>query len=325
MPELSDSSTHLLDVPPLPYSCKIRDTWDNGTIYIVEVSELNFWTCSCPFFVARGTSNTRWSFYCEHCRTASEITGIALPEYKWRAKYSDRMLTGDFGESGMRVNGYVTVNELSAKFTKGQIKKFIGELDEVALFDDGGERELFLPHRVVDALESPEFQRERAAHLARVAKSRVTRERKKQEKMIQRQAERASFDGEIFVANLEFRYGWERWGVYARDIASARTIFEQELTSAATKEDVAERFCEAMEEHRLEMKSYREELREHIREHSYSNINKPVKPVRSDFMLKITSVEPVILDKEKFEINEVELIGWGGEYYPKDVEHIEGI
>ena len=106
----------------------------------------------------------------------------------------------------------------------------------MALFDDGGGRDLYLPNRVGLALASPVYQQDRERHLAIVAKSRATRERNRQKERENRAAEREAFGGEVYIATFEYKHhwekfcnnGWEKSGVLAKDEASAIKLFNIE-------------------------------------------------------------------------------------------------
>ena len=309
-------------IPTLPFSCKVSSFDGKQDTYAVEVSKECFWSCSCLGFEANGLRNNRWCYYCEHCKRVSEITGIPRPEYKWRAKVSGQILTGEVLEEGMTVYGYLTPRELRADFTDGQVKNLLGEPDEAALFDTEGSCKLYLRSRVEEVISSPEYQQARERYYAladsrkaAAAKAKATRERKEQERLELRAAERASFVGKVYIANLEHKYGWEQWSVYAQDEESARTLFKESLASPHEKSEVKQRFDDAVEDYREELRDYREERRESMHDLKPFELEEPVKPLRSDFILRLVEVVESDLDPEEFEINDVQLVNFDGGYH----------
>ena len=319
-PVFNHSSQRLAAIPPLPYSCKIRSFTDRKASYSVEVSKEGFWSCSCPDFTKRGYENTdRRNYYCKHCKEVSRITGIPCRKYKWRAKFSGRMLTGEILQEGMEVYGYLTIRELYGNFTNGQIKKFLGEPDELAIFDDGGGCQLYLRDRVDKVMASLEYQEARERYFASAEtrkaaaiKAKATRERNEQEAAELRAAERAAFNGKVYVAKMEYKYGWMTEGVLAEDEVSATKLFKELLTSPEMKETEKENFDDAREEYKECLKDYREAHREMIRGLEFRELIEPVKPLRKEFTFHLTEVTQVDLDKEEFEINETRPIDSGG-------------
>ncbi len=328
-PVFDHSSRQLTAVPHLSYPCKMRSFTDRKTSYRVEVSKEGFWTCSCPDYIKRNHENTIRSYYCKHCEKVSKITGILCRKYKWRAKSSGRMLTGEIFEDGMKVYGYLTTRELYENFTDGQIKKFLAEPDDVALFDyEGGGCKLYLPERVNEVLASPEYQQARERYFAlaetrkaAAIKAKATRERNDREAAEHRARERAAFSGKIYVAKMEYKYGWEKWGVLAEDETSATKLFKEWIASPETKELEKENFDNAREEYKECLKDYRDEHREMMRDLEFRDLIEPVKPLRKEFTFHLTEVD---LDKEKFEINETQPLdnggGWEHDIYNKRPE-----
>ena len=318
-PVFGQSSRRLTAVPPLPYSCKIPSFTNRKVSYDVEVSKEGFWSCSCLDYIKNSSNSTTRSYYCKHCESVSHITGIPCPKNKWRAKFSGRMLTGEILEEGMEVYGYLTTRELYDDFTNAQIKQFLGEPDEVALFDDGGGCKLYLGDRVDEVRASPEYQHARERYFAlaetrkaAAIKAKATRERKERERQERRALERAAFKGVVYVAKIQYKYGWEKWGVLAEDKASATKLFEELITSPEMKEIEKENFDDARDEHKESLKDYREAYREMVHGSGFRELVEPIKPLRKEFVFQLTEVAEADVDKESFEINEVQPVDSGG-------------
>ena len=333
-PVFDYSSRQLSSAPPLPYSCKMRSFTDRKTFYTVKVSKEGFWTCSCLDYIKNSTNSAIRSYYCKHCESVSKITGIPRRKHNWRAKFSGRMLTGEILQEGMVVYGYLTSRELYENFTDSQKKKLLGEPDEVALFDDGGGCNLYLRDRVDDVLASPEYQQAREKYFAGAEtrkaasiKAKATRERKERERQERRAVERTAFKGAVYVARFEYKYGWEKWGVLAKDEASAMKLFEELITSLDMKEVEKENFDDAREDYKESLKDYREASREMMRSLEFCDLIEPVKPLRKEFTFHLVEVIEADLDKEEFEIDEVQPVdsggGWEHDIYNKN-GHREG-
>ncbi len=327
-PILENPDSQLPSVPELPYSCIIPSFTDRGISYKVEVTKEGFWSCSCPDFIKRSHTTSGRSYYCKHCESVSVSTGIPRHKYQWRGKLSRVMLTGDILGDGMRVYGYLTTAELYEQFTDSQKRKFLGEPDEMALFDDGGGCQLYLRERVDSVLESAEYQQAREKYLASVprlqaaaAKAKATRERKEHARQERRASDRAVFQGAVYVGKFEYRYGWETWGVLASDASSAGQLLEEWLTEQETKEIEKENFDDAAYGYREALVEYREARREFERGSGSCAPVAPVKPLRKEFAFHLAQVEESGLDWEGFEINEIRPLedggGWGYDPFGK--------
>ena len=318
-PEPDNPASQLDRVPELPYSCTIPSFTDRKIAYKVKVTKDGFWSCSCPDFIKRSPTGSARSYYCKHCESVSASTGIPRHKYQWRSKLSRAMMTGDILGDGMQVYGYLTTAELYEKFTDGQKRKFLGEPDEIALFDDGGGCQLYSRGRVDSVLASAEYQQAREKYLASVprlqaaaAKAKATRERKEQERQERRAAERAVFKGAVYVGKFEYRYGWETWGVLARDTASASQLLEEWLTWQETKELEKENFDDAAYGYREAVVEYREARKDFVSDPRSGVPVEPVKPLRKEFVFHLAQVEESDLDWDEFEINEIRPLELGG-------------
>lgn len=334
-PVFDRSSRQLPITPELPYSCEMRSFTNRKVRYTVKVSTEGFWSCSCLDYMNRQFERDAKNYYCKHCKTVSQITGIKCWTNRWRAKSSGQVLTGEITPSGMKVYRYLTIAELDDNFTPAQRKKFLGEPDEEAIFGDGGSCKLYLKCRVAGVLTTPEYQQAREKYFALAEKRKAaaikaqeTRERNHREMMERRSAALASFNGKIYIANFEYKYGWERWAVGAIDIAAATKSFQESMPSSGLKEVERENFEHAKEEYKTSLFFYRKEQRRLIREGGSCNLIEPVNPLRKEFSFKLkeiteaTDLEQKMFEANQFdfEINEAEYLdsggGWKHNMYP---------
>ena len=318
-PVFNHSSQRLTAVPPLPFSCKIRSFTNRKVSYDVEITEEGFWFCSCPDYIKNSYISTGRSYYCKHCKSVSSTTGIPCQKHSWRAKFSGRMLTGEILPEGMEVYGYRTIRELDEDFTRGQIKNFLGEPDEVALFDGMDGCKLYRLDRINEVLASPQYQVARERHVASAEtrkaaamKGKATRERKERERQERRATERATFKGAVYIARMEYKYGWHREGVLAENESSATKLFKELIASPEMKETEQENFKYAMDDYKEYMNEYRGARRENVSDFTFGELVEPVKPLRKEFVFQLMEVAEADLDKEEFEINEVQPVDSGG-------------
>ena len=323
-PVFDRSSRPLPTTPALPYSCEMRSFTNRKVRYTVKVSAEGFWSCSCLDYMNRQFEREAKSYYCKHCKTVSRITGIKCWTNRWRAKSSGRVLTGEITPDGMKVYGYLTITGLHDNFTPAQRKKFLGEPDEEAIFGDGGSCKLYLKSRVDEVLVTPEYRQAREKYFAlaekrkaAAVKAQETRERNHREMMERRATQLASFNGKIYIANLEYKYGWEKWGIGAIDIASATKLFKELMSSSDWKEAEKENFDNAKEEYKTNLFFYKKEQRKLVKRAEPCDLIEPAKPLRKEFSFALKEItEATDLEQKMFETNQFD-------FEIKEAEYLE--
>ena len=124
--------------------------------------------------------------------------------------------------------------------------------------------------------------------------------------MERKAAELAAFSGKIYVATMEYKYGWEKWGVLTEDEASAKKIFKELMASPDIKTVEKENFDDAREEYKFRLSCYRDERREMVRRLEFYDLIEPVKPLRKEFTFHLKEItEPTDIDQKMFETNQV--------------------
>ena len=215
-------------------------------------------------------------------------------------------------------------------------RNFLVNRNEEAVFGDGGSCKLYIRKRVDEVLASPEYKEAREKYYAlaekrrsAAIKSQETREHNHREMMEHRAAELASFNGKIYIANFEYKYGWERWGVLAKDEISARKLFKELLASSDMKEVERENFDYAKEEYKFRLSCYRDDRKKMIEKLEFWDVIEPIKPLRKEFKFQISEIvgatddDRMILEKNHviLDIEEAEYVdsggGWTHNLYPE--------
>ena len=248
----------------------------------------------------------------------------------WRARSDRRELKGGvalshFGDYQMIVEGYYTSREMSGlkfDFTKGQLKKFLGGPDEVAVGEDGFECELYLRKKVDTIVASPEYQQAQEKRREVADKTRETRQRIAKEKEDRRAEKRALFDGKVYLATYTCKKGRLEMGVLAKDKALAKELFERWLISPQGKSFPKDCYSDILDDYKECLKEYREEYRYDMRNYGRSDLIEPLKPLLSDYVMELSQVkeDDTNLDTDMFEIEEItdvsdEIEGYDCDFY----------
>ena len=262
----------------------------------------------------------------DYIQASNQARMTPFKKMTWKAQTDKRDLTGRLvispeGSTHMIVDGYYTSREMSGgkfDFTPGQLKRFVGKPDEVALGKEGFRCDLYSRHRIDVIVASPEYQQAQEKRRLVAEKARVTRERNAPERerkakeeaerlAAQRAAERADFDGKVFLGKFTCNKGYLLMGTFAKNEASATVLFEQWLSSPEGKSFAKDCFDDVTDDYKEYLKDYREEYRYDIRNYGTSDLIEPVKPLLTDYAIILSEVKEATseLEADKFEIEEV--------------------
>ena len=124
---------------------------------------------------------------------------------------------------------------------------------------------------------------------------------------------RAAFGGGIYLARCVYTYGWQEYGVYAKDVEHAQFLMEQWLRSDDGKseittlhEDAVSNYQSAMEDYRDVIKDYRAEKKAGVLDEELDLSRPKTKPGKTEFKLSVKTITKSNLDTKDFEIEEVQ-------------------
>ena len=303
--------------PTLPYACRVPSQSRAGVEYTVKVDSKNNWTCTCPDFKRERSRSGRGRYFCKHCISVGKLTGLKQPK-RWRAKNGGHWLVGEMltladGSSRMTVDGYVTSRELYElhDMTPALVRKFLPDPDEVALFGEEGGCDLYEDSRVHDVLKSriylaerekTERRREAARKGAKKRAATLAAKRAVEEAAAARRRE--DFGGSVWLTRCRYTYGWLELGTYAKDADHAKVLVSRWLRSDEGRDEVTRLYEDAIDEYEVCMDDYRDERREGT---PASQLTRPRKPVRGEFVVRLGPVVASSLDSANYEIEEVQI------------------
>ena len=328
---LFDRDTPRMETTPArPFVCRVVSSSERGMTYTVEVDETDKWTCTCPDYAHERAGAGRSRYFCKHCIRVGYVTGLKQPR-RWRRQRGEGWLIGEMvaldNGSRMKVDGFVTSRELYEvhDMTTAQIQRFLPTPDEEALFhssdgESGSGCALYTENRVNDVLNSVEYRAERekterrreAARKGSV-KQAETRARKRAIAEKARAEARTAFGGGIYLARCVYTYGWQEYGVYAKDAEHAQSLMEQWLRSddgqsemTTLHADAVSNYQSAMEDYRDARKDYRDEKEAGVSDEELGLSRPQAKPKKTEFKLSVKTITKSNLDTKDFEIEEVQ-------------------
>ena len=138
---------------------------------------------------------------------------------------------------------------------------------------------------------------------------------------------RAAFGGGIYLARCVYTYGWQEYGVYAKDAEHAQFLVEQWLRSDGGQSemttlhaDAISNYQSAMEDYRDAIKDYRDEKKAGMSDEELGLSRPQTKPRKTEFKLSVETITKSNLDTEDFEIEEVQFQnasdGWDHDMAP---------
>ena len=213
----------------------------------------------------------------------------------------------------MKVDGFVTSRELSEvhDMTPAQIWRFLPTPDEVASLGESGRGcALYTEDRVNAVLNSVEYrtEREKAERRRKGARKGSVKQAANRARAEKARAEaRTTFGGGIYLARCVYTYGWQEYGVYAKDAAHAQFLMERWLRSDDGKSEMATLHADAVSEYQSAMEDYRNEKKAGMSDEELGLSRPKTKPVKTEFKLSVETVTKSDLDTEQFEIEEVQL------------------
>ena len=209
--------------------------------------------------------------------------------------------------------------------TTTQIERFLPTPAEEALFyssdgESGSGCALYTENHVNAVLNSVEYhaerektERRRAAARKGNVKQAATRALKRAITEKARAEARAAFGGGIYLARCVYTYGWQEYGVYAKDVEHAQILMEQWLRSdygqsemTTLHADAVSNYQSAMEDYRDATKDYRDEKKAGISDEELGLSRPKTKPKKTEFKLSVETITKSNLDPEDFEIEEVQ-------------------
>ena len=123
----------------------------------------------------------------------------------------------------------------------------------------------------------------------------------------------AAFGGDIYLARCVYTYGWQEYGVYAKDAEHAQFLVEQWLRSddgqsemTTLHADAVSNYQSAMEDYRDAIKDYRDEKKAGISDEELGLSRPKTKPKKTEFKLSVKTITKSNVDTEDFEIEEVQ-------------------
>ena len=146
---------------------------------------------------------------------------------------------------------------------------------------------------------------------------------------------RAAFGGGIYLARCVYTYGWQEYGVYAKDAEHAQFLMEQWLRSDDGKseittlhEDAVSNYQSAMEDYSDVIKDYRAEKKAGVSDEELDLSRPKTKLRKTEFKLSVKTITKSNLDTKDFEIEEVQFHdasdGWNHDINPLTEAQPEG-
>lgn len=329
-PTFDEYSPQLTTPPDRPFVCRVVSQSRPSLTYTVNVDLEDHWTCTCPDFAKERKVRGRSRYFCKHCITVGNITGLKRPKRWRRLRGGNEWLVGEIltlgnGSYRMTVDGYVTKPELRDVYdmTPRLIENFFPVPDEEAILpsfdgEESGGCELYDENRVKSVVTSPDYavekeKTDRARESARKgnAKRAETLARKRVMEERARAEAREAFGGCIYVVRCTYTYGWHEYGVYARGLDHAQQLAELWFRTDDGRDESSQLYADAVDDYQCYMDEYRELMRDPS---PGEELQKPEKPKKRDFNLVIESVSKSELDVADFEIEEIYLTDQGGRW-----------
>ena len=117
---------------------------------------------------------------------------------------------------------------------------------------------------------------------------------------------RAAFGGDIYLARCVYTYGWQEYGVYAKDAEHAQFLVKQWLRSDDGQSEMTTLHADAISNYQSAMEDYRDEKKAGISDEELGLSRPQTKPKKTEFKLSVKTITKSNIDTKDFEIEEVQ-------------------